>query len=356
MDTAVLAAKADDIMRRHFPTGAPGAALGLMAEGQWVLRRGYGLAELAGEKLVTTASLFRLASLTKAITAAGVLLLADSGALRLDEPIGSQGLALPGRAGAVSVAQLLTHTSGIHDYETRIPRGRSHPLADEDVLALLRGEKGTYFPPGTRFRYSNTGYCLLALLIARAAGSPYATFIRDHLFRPLGMSGSRVYTPDDALAWTGRAYGYHASGNSFIYADQNLTSSTQGDGGIYASLDDYLRWCCASVDATLLPWAAGLFLPHARVDERVEYGYGYFLGHAEDGGRCHFHSGESTGFRHIMYHHPGKGQLLVLLSNRDGDSAGRAFEALMRLTGATVDLGRKVPLFRWLHETYGEAG
>ncbi len=98
--------------------------------------------------------------------------------------------ALPPAADAVTIRQLLTHTSGLVDYEDVIPASMTEQLHDADVLALLETEERTYFPPGTAYRYSNSGYALLALIVERASGRSFAEFLRERIFRPLGMAGT----------------------------------------------------------------------------------------------------------------------------------------------------------------------
>src|SRR6201999_857430 len=120
---------------------------------------------------------FRMASLTKQFTAMGILLLEKDGALTLDDPIRRW---LPqlhaGMCDRVLIRHLLTHSSGLPDYESLIPSTQTRQLSDTDVLHFLQDKDTTWFPPGTKFRYSNTGFCLLALIIEKVSHQSYASF------------------------------------------------------------------------------------------------------------------------------------------------------------------------------------
>ena len=106
-----------------------------------------------------------------------------------------------------TIRHLLTHVSGLIDYEELIPAGQSRQLRDDDVLQLLESQDRTYFTPGARFRYSDTGYSLLALIVGRAAHADFASFLRRRIFLPLGMHGTVAYEPGASMI-PARAFGY----------------------------------------------------------------------------------------------------------------------------------------------------
>ncbi|HEX5554656.1 MAG TPA: serine hydrolase domain-containing protein [Chitinophagaceae bacterium] len=354
-----LASRMNALMESFYRPDAPGAALLVLKEGKEVLTNGYGLADMETREKISRRTNFRMASVSKQFTAMGTLLLAAKQALLLADPIGKYIDPLPPACRDITIEQLLTHTSGVRDYETLIPSSRSTPLLDEDVLNLLKGKEGTYFPPGERFRYSNTGYLLLALIIRQVSGMPFADFLKNHIFQPLNMSHSLVY--QEGITIPERAYGYHFLGGAYHLADQSVTSATQGDGGVYTSLEDYLKWHQALETESLLSgqWTECMLASRADIKDGVGYGYGWFAAKGIRGGPCQFHSGESTGFRNIVYRHPASRTLIVLFSNRDDDSVARAFDALaaMAAEGVAAFTGGRspcgpVPLFDWLHRVY----
>ena len=182
-----------DALMRAYSGAVPGAAVLVLRDGAPLIRRAYGLADLEQRAAATPATNYRLASMTKQFTAAAVLALMDEGRLSLDDAVRRWLPSLPAAADAVTLRQLFTHTSGLLDYEDLIPAGTTQQVHDADVLRLLESQNRTYFVPGTSYRYSNTGYALLALIVARASGKDFATFLRERIFVPLGMTGTVAY-------------------------------------------------------------------------------------------------------------------------------------------------------------------
>src|SRR5690606_3869506 len=143
----------DAIMADHYGH-VPGAAVLVLRDGQPVVRRGYGLADVEAGTPVTAQTNFRLASVSKAFTAATVLLLAEDGLVDLDDPVRKWLPSLPEAADAVTIHHLLSHTSGLVDYEDVMPEGLDRQVRDADVLSILEGQDRLYFEPGTQYRYS----------------------------------------------------------------------------------------------------------------------------------------------------------------------------------------------------------
>ena len=155
---------------------------------------------------------------------------------------------------------------------------------------------------------------LLAAVAAAAAGIDYASFLWERIFRPLGMSRTVAYE-EGSRAVANRAFGYSSCGRSWARTDQNLTSATLGDGGIYCSIDDWVRWDAALDDDRLLTvdsWRLA-FAPSTPTDDPLtHYGFGWRVS-----GETLWHSGESVGFRNVAVRYPGRGLSIVILSNRN---------------------------------------
>ncbi len=291
----------------------PGASIAVLQAGKAVVRRAYGLANVEEQQAATPATNYRLASLTKQFTAAAILLLAEDGALCIDDPARRWLPTLPRSADAVLVRHLLAHTSGLIDFEDLIPQGTRGQLHDADVLALLAAQDRTYFPPGTRFRYSNSGYVLLALIVARVSGAGFAAFLRRRIFDPLGMAGSVAFEAGISEV-AQRAFGYGNIDGCWQRTDQDLTSATLGDGGIYSSIDDLAKWDAALYDSRLLRPESlrQAFAAAADSDDpAVRYGFGWRLT-----GDALWHSGESIGFRNVILRYPQRRTTVVILTNR----------------------------------------
>jgi CubicO group peptidase (beta-lactamase class C family) len=313
---------------------APGASVLVIRGGAVVCRRAYGLADLEQQVGATPATNYRLASMTKQFTAAAVLLLKEDGRLSLDDPIRKWLPTLPAAVDPCTIRHLLTHVSGLIDYEELIPAGRSRQLADDDVLRLLESQDRTYFTPGARFRYSDTGYSLLALIVGRAARTDFASFLRRRIFRPLGMHGTVAYTPGVSVI-PERAFGYTNLGARWARTDQSLTSAVLGDGGIYSSIDDLARWDAALSDARLLRTESlrAAFTPATASDDpNVRYGFGWHIT-----GETAWHSGETVGFRSVIVRYPQRAFTVVILTNRNAPEPYSTALAIAKLYFADAD-------------------
>ena len=309
----------DDLMRDYQGT-VPGACLAVLQDGAPILKRAYGFADMEGRVAASTATNYRLASMSKQFTSAAVLLLAEQGRLSIDDPVRRWLPTLPDAADGMIVRHLLTHTSGLIDYEDVIPQERSAQLHDDDVLRLLEGENRRHFPPGTQYRYSNSGYALLALIVERASGERYAEFLHKRIFQPLDMQ-STVAFEAGVSAIAHRAFGYSAAPRDsaaprgWLRTDQSLTSATLGDGGIYSSVDDLAKWDAAlSGDGLLRPASLRLaFRAWVGTDDpQVQYGFGWRIT-----GDTRWHSGETLGFRNVIVRYLERRLTILVLTNRN---------------------------------------
>ena len=312
----VLAANIDAIF--HDYTGSvPGASVVVIRNGEVIARKAFGLADLEKQTPVTPETNFRLASVSKQFTAMAILTLVQHGKLSLDQKITTFFPEFP--EFGITVRQLLTHTSGLVDYEDVIPEGTSIPLKDFDVLWLLQQQTKTVFAPGSQWRYSNGGYALLALIVEKVSGQTYPRFLHDNLFAPAGMKNTLAYEKGVSTV-PNRAYGYRVAAgfsppNPWRRTDQSLTSAVLGDGGIYSSVDDLTRWY-AWLDKN--PLYADASSPHAKTPD-ASYGYGWYVGEKR-GRRAIWHDGESISFRNFVLRLPADGLTVIILTNRhDGD-------------------------------------
>ena len=314
-----------DALLRDYTGPVPGAAVLVLKDGQAVVRRGTGLADLEAGAAVTPQTHFRLASISKQFTAAAVLLLVQDGRLALEDPASKWLPTLPPATRGITLRQLLTHSSGVVDYEDLMPpetgdRDESVQIRDADVLRLLEGEDRLYFAPGSGYRYSNSGYALLALVVERASGRRFADFLRERIFAPLGMTA--VAYERGISTVPERAYGYSVEGGRWRRTDQSSTSAVLGDGGIYASIDDLARWDAALYDDRLLSDAlrADAFALHTPIHDETDvdgYGYGWRIHADRGGGDALWHSGETIGFRNVIVRWPKQRLTVVVLTNRN---------------------------------------
>ncbi|MFC4765388.1 serine hydrolase domain-containing protein [Dyella koreensis] len=305
----------ETLMQRY--TGkVPGASLLVLKDGKPVLRKAYGYANLESGEAATPATHYRLASVSKQFTAAAILLLAQDGKLKLDDSVRHWLPSLPATDQAITLHHLLSHSSGLIDYEDLIPPGTTAQLNDNDVLRMLSTETRSHFAPGTSYRYSNSGYVLLGLIVERASGQRLPDFLRKRIFEPLHMDHTLLREPNGPEP-AHRAFGYSEVDGKWTRTDQDLTSATRGDGGIYSSIDDLARWDAALYDDRLLSDASRklAFAAQNKVtgeDDVDAYGYGWRVH-----GDVRWHSGESIGFRNVIVRWPKQHVTVILLSNRN---------------------------------------
>src|SRR5579872_1327429 len=213
----------------------PGASLLVVRDGKAIVRRGYGYANLEAHIKAGPATDYRLASVTKQFTAACILLLKQDGKLRLDDRVRKWLPELPASDDQITIYDLLTHTSGLIDYEDLIPPNRTTQLNDADVLSMIASQHRLYFHPGSAHRYSNGGYVLLGLIVQRVSGMDLADFMKQRIFQPLGMDHTLMYEHHRGPKPANRAYGYSLINGKWTRTDQDVTSATRGDGGIYSN-------------------------------------------------------------------------------------------------------------------------
>jgi CubicO group peptidase (beta-lactamase class C family) len=309
----------DSVMREYASPRGPGASVLIRRDGRTILARSYGLADVEAGVAATSQTNYRLASLTKQFTATAIMLLKEDGKLRYDDPIARFLPDLPPTARGVTIRMLLTHTSGLWAYEDFVPDSQTTQVHDADVPALIAHADSGYFAPGSAYRYSNTGYALLALIVERASGKPFAGFLAERIFAPLGMTHTVAYQAGVSTV-AHRAFGYTVDGSHVARTDQSSTSAVLGDGGIYTSLDDLAKWDAALDAHTLVSEAdqREAWTPAVTTNGApVGYGFGWFVDSASDGPRIR-HYGETRGFTNAILKIPARRLTIVILTNRNG--------------------------------------
>lgn len=309
----------DALFAEYTGPAVPGASVVVIRDGRVILRRAYGMADLERRVAAGVETDYRLASVSKQFTAMAVMLIARDANLRYDQPVREILPELPAGAQSVTVRHLLNHTSGLPDYEDLIPDSQTTQVSDRDVLALLAHKDTLYFSPGSEYRYSNSGYVLLGLIVERMSGLSFAEFLRARIFAPLGMAASVAHV-EGVDTVPHRAYGYSPDAAGFKATDQSVTSATLGDGGIYTNVDDLVHWDQALYGETLVD-AATLRLattpPPLPAGAVTQYGFGWFVDAYRNERRWR-HTGETSGFRNAIQRFPGRRFTVIVLTNRNG--------------------------------------
>ena len=315
--SAECAQQIDALFRDFGHPNAPGASVMVIHNGKAVFAKGYGLANLEGKTPCTTNTNFRLASVTKQFTAMAVMILVEQKKLMLDERLTNFFPEFPDYGKQITVRHLLTHTSGLPDYEGLIPQETTIPVLDQDVLRILLKTVKTYFPPGTQYRYSNSGYALLALIGEVRSGQTFARFLKENIFEPLKMTNTLAYEQGFSVV-PNRAFGHAMKSNVWQRTDQSLTSSVLGDGGVYSSVTDLFKWDQALYKPRLVSEAMlrVAFSPATATDKPGRsYGFGWFIGEYR-GLKEISHGGDTIGFRTRIARFPEKRFSVTILANR----------------------------------------
>jgi len=339
-----MGTKIDGLFSSVTSAGAPGLAVLVRQNGKTIFEGGYGVRDLRTKARIDSHTNFRLASFTKQFTAMAIMLLVHDGKLRYDETLTEIFADFPAYGKSITVRNLLNHVSGLPDYEDLMERAEKakgplwspeRQIQDAEVLQLLEKEGNGKFAPGTNWSYSNSGYVVLGLIIAKASGKPYREFLHERIFAPLGMNHTIVYQKGKNEVLN-RAFGYSKENEALKETDQSSTSATLGDGGIYSNLEDLAQWGDALRNHTLLSekemqpalvpvklndgsephWPTEANDDNLHPGKPVSYGFGWFLD-PYHGHRRMWHTGSTMGFRTVIERFLGGDHLsIIILSNR----------------------------------------
>ncbi len=353
-------ARIDALMAEHASNDAPGAAV-LVVRGEEVVHAaGYGLANLATGERITPRTVFGIGAMTMPFTSLAVLMLAEQRLIHLDDSVSRYVPELKRRFGtAITIRQLLNHTSGLPDYyasmDSLFPKVKVRSRYGNEVKRLTMptnadGADALYqwgapeFPPGSDFRYHHCGYEMLALVIERVTDQRYADVLAEKVFDRLGMTATFV-ADGAAGVIVHRAYDYHPEEDGYARSDYRRMMYMMGAQGIHSSLEDLSRWVRALDSDHLVPeeFASEVYAPSALADgRRFDYGLGWRIGvHA--GHRRVFHEGDRFGFRSVIARHPELGVTVVILANRDDCDPLRLVDSIVDCYLPAADGGERNP-------------
>src|SRR5256886_1780361 len=313
---------------------APGLAALVRKNSRTVFERAYGVRDLRSKAKIDAHTNFRLASFTKQFTAMAIMLLVHDGKLRYNETLTEIFPDFPAYGKTISIHNMLNHTSGLPDYEDLMDAAEKSKgtiwtpekqIQDADVLELLKKETNGKFAPGTSWSYSNSGYVVLGLIVAKVSGNTYGEFLQTRIFAPLKMNHTIVFQKGENEV-ANRAFGHtgyimtHGGQNLYLSeTDQSPTSATLGDGGIYSNLEDLANWDDALRNHTLLSekefqpaltpvrladgsephWPAEPNDDNLHPGKPAVYGFGWFLDPYQGRQRM-WHAGTTIGFRTVI--------------------------------------------------------
>jgi CubicO group peptidase (beta-lactamase class C family) len=314
------------LFERWNRSDSPGCALGVGRQGETLLARAWGMADLEHEVRNTPETIFEAGSVTKQFTAAAVLLLAREGRLSLADPVRKYFPELPDYGVRLTVEHMLHHTSGLRDWGSVAgiagwPRWtRVHTHAH--VLDIVSRQKALNFEPGSEHSYCNTGYNLAAMLVGRRSEQSFVEFTAKRIFEPLEMR-STSWRDDHTRIVKGRAIAYSAQGDE--YATEMPFENVHGNGGLLTTVGDLLKWNRNFVTATV--GGAELVqqqLTKGRLDNgrEIAYARGVYVT-SYRGVPEVSHSGSTAGYRAFLARYPDQDLSIALLCNAANANATR---------------------------------
>ncbi|MBM3623616.1 MAG: beta-lactamase family protein [Alphaproteobacteria bacterium] len=243
IDSLALQKRVDALFAKYARAGSPGAAVGIMRDGQVILAKGYGEASVEHGVPITPRTVFRIASVTKQFTVASVLMLAREGKLGLDDQPQKYLPDLPDLPRPVTIDQMMRNNSGWPDFLELLRLGGSNldrPGRMEELLGAINRNKHLNFEPGSRFLYSNTNFLLLGLIAEKVSGKPLPEFLKERIFAPLGMTSTALtIDPDTVVPGLATAY-LETTEGGFRRARQGYPVA--GEGGMTSTVEDLLIW------------------------------------------------------------------------------------------------------------------
>ena len=293
----------------------PGLALSIIQNDQIVKSAAFGLANIELQVPVKLETAFEIGSLTKQMTAAGILILSQEGKLKIDDQVGQYLKGIPKEWSGITIRHLLTHTSGIKSY-TGLEgfELRRHLTQAQFVQAL--GAQSLEFAPGASWKYSNSGYSLLGYIIENTSGESYWDFMYERIFKPLNMLSTTNRLP--ALILPNRASGYEMTNHVLINRDSDLTDVFSA-GALISTVGDLAKWN-VSLDSNEILSAESkreMWTPQKLpAGESTKYGFGWRIGEVE-GHKNIGHGGSTSGFSATLQRFPDDSLAIIILTNTD---------------------------------------
>ena len=291
----------------------PGASVLVSQNGEVIFQKGFGYANIEKKIPVTPDTKFKIGSISKQFTAAAILKLQEEGRIRTEDKLSKYLPDFP-RGNEVTIYQLLTHTSGIHDYDFQPNLDVSQPVTPQALLDVIK--KNPFdFNPGERFQYDNSGYFILGYIVAKLSGRSLADYLYETFFKPLGMTNTGIYETNIVL--NNEAQGYSMKDETVKKAEFQEMSWALGVGSIYSTTRDLYKWNEAVFNGTVLTDATlRTAFTQAALNNggKVDYGFGWFIS-INRGVRFIQHSGVSSGFFSYLERQPENKLTVCVLLN-----------------------------------------
>jgi D-alanyl-D-alanine carboxypeptidase len=339
-----LGVRTDALVQTLLSRNIAGVSIAVARNGKAIFTRGYGSANLQHSIGVTPETVFHIDSVSKNILSAVVLQLANEGKLDLDDDVTKYVPEAPTQGHRVSVRQLLNHTSGIYSF-TSLPDADANERLDlthEQVLALFK-DKPFDFGPGSAWRYNNSAFYIAGMVVERVTKQEYGTYVREHIFQPLGMSSAQMC--DARTVVPHLASGYARDHDSLVNAPFLSWKLPFAAGSICANAPDLLKWQAALDEGRMLTSSSIKVMrePSILTDgTRIDYGLGTRLGSLE-GHRVLGHTGSGGGFAAALASFPDDHVTVAVLINTEV-GANVALRLATSIARSMIGLPEKITL------------
>lgn len=331
-----LVASIDSVMQSAVDTAKFNGNVLVSKNGEIIYQKSFGVANFYTNEPLDDSSMFELASVSKAFTAMGIMMLKEQGKLSYEDDVTKYIPELPYKG--MTIRHFLKHTSGIADYGDVMEKDGWNPgkiAYNNDIInAFRRQEPAVVFSPGEKWEYSNTAYAMLATIIERVSGKPYGVFLSENIFAPLEMTRTRTYnTRRSGEKIPNYAYGfvYSDSLGKYVLPDSlkeyfyvYTLDGIEGDGIVNSTTGDLFRWDQALYTDKLVSKASleeAFTSGKLNNDSLHNYGFGWFLENDAVNGRIARHTGGWPGYRTLIVRLLDKNECVIILTNNNGGSA-----------------------------------
>ncbi|MFS4492906.1 serine hydrolase domain-containing protein [Maribacter sp. 2308TA10-17] len=308
----------DKIFANFNDISRPGASVAVVQNGEIVFKKGYGSANLEYDIPVTPETIFHVASVSKQFTVFAILLLAEEGKLSLDDPIQKHITEVPDFGQEITLRHLATHTSGMRDQWDLLNLAGwrwDDVITKEHILKIIAKQKELNFTPGEQYMYCNSGFTLLAEVVARISGKSFAKFTKERMFEPLKMTHSQFYD-DHTKIVKNRAYSYYPNG-PFAFVKSRLNFANVGATSLFTTPEDLALWAMNFKNLTVGSKAIVEQMNTLAVlnnGETFGGAYGQFVGPYK-GLQQIQHSGGDAGYRAHLVRFPAQDFAVAVASN-----------------------------------------
>ena len=328
-----LQTQIDSIFKQYTQPGSPGVAVLVIKDGSIVFKRGYGLANLEYEIPVSTTTVFDIASVSKQFTGFAISSLIQQGKISPDDEIHKYLPDVPHFSKPIAIRNLIHHTSGLRDWPATLHAAGwrwDEAFSYGDIMRMVGKQRELDFDPGSQYSYSNTGYNLLAAIVAKVSGKTFPDWVEENIFKPLNMSSSQVLS-DYSKVVKNLAGSYSPNGHGYSKSNDQLTA--YGSSSIVTTVEDLAKWVInfqQAVDKRDPVYMRMIETDVLNDKQKNNYAYGLEVSN-NNGVRNISHTGGWAGFSTIISNYPDEKLSIILLSNTNSFNSEAKANAVAKL-------------------------